>query len=177
MAVIVRESAPPVRTKRTNTFEDAFLHGSSFPPLASREVRRGPEMGALGGEERTKGEVVQGASRLDRGRISSFPALHASTCFHRRVTHPTALRVVQARSMVRRDGGPSQGPRDESLRARKAARRVAFHGHRRASPPLDDVETSPARRLHPGEGREKRSCVPSSYESKYQCALLMRVFS
>ena len=33
-------------------------------------------------------------------------------------------------------------------------RRVTFRGHRRASPPLDDVPTSPARRLHPG-GREK----------------------
>ena len=88
-----------------------------------------------------------------------------STYFHRRVTHLTALRVLQARSGVRRDGGASQGPREVSVRARKAARRVAFRGHRRASPPLDDVQTlasakppaepgSPARRLHPG-GREK----------------------
>ena len=32
--------------------------------------------------------------------------------------------------------------------------------------PLDDVQTSPARRLHPG-GREKRSYLAPSYESKY----------
>ena len=82
------------------------------------------------------------------------------------MAHLTALRVLQARSVVRRDGSPSQGPRDESVRARKAARRVAFHGHRRASPPLDDVPTSPARRLLPG-GREKRSYVSPFYESKY----------
>ena len=98
-----------------------------------------------------------------------------STYFHRRVTHPTALRVLQARSVVRRDAGPSQGPRGESARARKAARRVAFRGRRRALAPLDDVQTSPASRsrtegrparlLHPG-GREKRSYV-ASYESKY----------
>ena len=77
-----------------------------------------------------------------------------STYFHRRVTHLTALRALSARSVDRRDGGPSQGPRDESVRARKAARRVAFRGHRRALAPLDDVQTSPARRLLPG-GREK----------------------
>ncbi len=59
-----------------------------------------------------------------------------------------------ARSVVRRDAGPSQGPRDESVRACKAARRVAFRGHWRASAPLDDVETSPTRRFLPG-GREK----------------------
>ncbi len=34
-------------------FQDAFLHGSSFPPVASREYRRGPEIGPLCGEERT----------------------------------------------------------------------------------------------------------------------------
>ena len=50
--------------------------------------------------------------------------------------------------------GASQGPREVSVRACKAARRVVFRGQRRASPPLDDVATSPARRLHPG-GREK----------------------
>ena len=74
--------------------------------------------------------------------------------------------------------GASQGPRDESVRACKAAHRVAFRGHRRALAPLDDpssaaaarlpelyggqalplrrvdVETSSARRLLPG-GREK----------------------
>ncbi len=35
-------------------FQDAFLHERSFPPVASREYRRGPEIGALCGEERTK---------------------------------------------------------------------------------------------------------------------------
>ncbi len=62
-------------------FQNAFLHGSSFPPAVSREYRRGPEIGALCGEERTKGEVVHSASpgsHLNRRRISSVPALHAS---------------------------------------------------------------------------------------------------
>ncbi len=77
-----------------------------------------------------------------------------STYFHRRVTHLTALRVFRlgAWSAVMLDA--SHGPRDDVRRARKAARRVAFRGLRRASPPLDDVETSSARRLLPG-GREK----------------------
>ncbi len=52
------------------------------------------------------------------------------------------------------DGTLLWRPRDDVRRARKAARRVAFRGHRRASAALDDVETSPARRLLPG-GREK----------------------
>ncbi len=78
----------------------------------------------------------------------------ASTYFHRKMAHLTALQVLSARSVVRRDGGASQGPRDESVRARKAARRVAFRGLRRALAPLDDVQTSPARRFLPG-GREK----------------------
>ncbi len=91
-----------------------------------------------------------------------------STYFHRRVTHLTAFGFSQARSAARGDAGPSQGPREESVRTRKAARRVAFRGHRRAYAPLDDpssaaaalplrrvdVQTSPARRLLPG-GREK----------------------
>ncbi len=79
--------------------------------------------------------------------------------------HLTALQVLRlgAWSAVMLDA--SQGPRDESVRTCKAARRVAFRGHRRASATLDDVETlasakppaepgSPARRLRPG-GREK----------------------
>ncbi len=96
-----------------------------------------------------QGPLVLGVARNGPAALE-----RASTYFHRRVTHLTALRVLQARSVVRRDGGASQGPRDDSVRARKAARRVVFHGHRRASPPLDDVQTSPARRFHPG-GREK----------------------
>ncbi len=77
-----------------------------------------------------------------------------STYFHRRVTHLTAFGFSRARSVVRRDAGPSQGPRDESASTREAARRVAFRGPRRAYAPLDNVSASPARRLHPG-GREK----------------------
>ncbi len=114
---------------------------------------------------------------FDRDYFASW----SSTYFHRRVTHLTALRVFRlgAWSAVMLDA--SQGPRDESVRARKAARRVAFRGHRRASATLDDpssaaaarpsrlpelyggqslplrrvdVQTSPARRFLPG-GREK----------------------
>ncbi len=62
-------------------FQDAFLDGSSFPPIASREYRRGPEIDTLCAEERTKSEVVHSASSgspLNGRRISSFPALHAS---------------------------------------------------------------------------------------------------
>ncbi len=80
--------------------------------------------------------------------------LGLSTYFHRRVTHLTALRVLRLGAWSAVTLGASQGPRDESVRACKAARRVAFHGHRRALAPLDDVETSTARRLLPG-GREK----------------------
>ncbi len=66
----------------------------------------------------------------------------------------TALQVLRlgAWSAVMLDA--SQGPRDDVRRTCKAARRVTFRGHRRALAPLDDVQTSPARRLLPG-GREK----------------------
>ncbi len=106
-----------------------------------------------GGDNRGTRRSGRGRSSrqgIDRGGRMTEP----STYFHRRVTPLTAFGFSQARSVVRRDAGPSQGPRDESVRTCKAARRVAFRGHRRASPPLDDVERTPARRLHPG-GREK----------------------
>ncbi len=57
--------------------------------------------------------------------------------------------------------GASQGPRDERVRARKAALRVAFRGHWRAYAPLDDVQTSPARRLYPGAAKNDRISPPS----------------
>ena len=78
----------------------------------------------------------------------------ASTYFHRRMSHLTALQALRLGAWSAVMLGASQGPRDESVRAFKAARRVAFRGPRRALAPLDDVPTSPARRLHPG-GREK----------------------
>ncbi len=89
-----------------------------------------------------------------------------STYFQRRVTHLTALRAFQARSVVRRDGGPSQGPRDESVRARKAVRRVVFRGRRRASAPLDDVQHLRRDASYP-EAAKRQSYVPPSYENKY----------
>ena len=94
------------------------------------------------------------------------PQAIASTYFHRRVTHLTALRVLRLGAWSAVMEAHHKGRATTSVRARKAARRVAFRGHRRASTPLDDVQTSSARRLLPG-GREKRSYVSSSYESKY----------
>ncbi len=82
----------------------------------------------------------------------------SSTYLHRGVIHLAALRALRARSVVRRDVGASQGPREVSVRARKAARRVVFRGHRRASPPLDDVETLASAKppAEPGSPAQRR---------------------
>ena len=65
-----------------------------------------------------------------------------------------------ARSVVRRDGGPSQGPRDDVRWSFMAALRVAFPALWRASAALADGPASPARCFLP-RGPAKRSDVPS----------------
>ncbi len=139
------------------------IMGGAMTWVSERHLVAALSNGGGGDHRRTRRSGRGRSSRQgnDRGGRMTEP----STYIHRRVTHLTAFGFSQARSAARRDGGPSQGPRDESVRTRKAARRVAFSGHRRAYAPLDDVQTlasakppaepgSPARRLLPG-GREK----------------------
>ena len=82
-----------------------------------------------------------------------------STPFHGRMAHVTAVQLLSARSAVRRDAGPSQGPRDDIRRSCTAARRVAFRAPWRASAPLADVAASPARRFLPRRREKTITCT------------------
>ncbi len=84
----------------------------------------------------------------------------------RKATLRAALQVLRlgAWSAVMLDA--SQGPRDESVRACKAARRVAYRGHRRASATLDDAKHRRRAASYP-EAAKRRSYVSPFYESKY----------
>ena len=100
----------------------------------------------------------------------------ASTYFHRRVTHPTALRAFQARSAVRRDAVHHKG---RAMSSEKPARPPAGSlfaatggRHRR----LTMSRHSPRRSLRRSQGRrrdastpeaaKRRSYVAPVYESK-----------